>query len=123
MSRPVSEGAGDDWREGSEGGEDDSGDVGVGEVGVVVGSSSDTGSGGNTGLGIGTGNVSSAGGMCGSGRGETGSSAKLLVGAVVGVPSEGMDWDSGVVRVGVHGSNGGMVWPGRGETRSSSFPS
>jgi hypothetical protein len=35
--------------------------------------------------------VGSAGGVCGSGRGETGSNAKLLVGAVGGVPGEGLD--------------------------------
>ncbi len=34
--------------------------------------------------------MGSAGGVCGSGRGETGSNAKLLVGAVGGVPSEGL---------------------------------
>jgi hypothetical protein len=87
VSRPESEGAVDDCRES---GEDDSRDVGVGEVGVVVGSSSDTGSGGNTSF-IVTGDLGSTGGVCGSGSGETGSSTKLLVGAVDGMPSEGLD--------------------------------
>jgi hypothetical protein len=54
---------------------------------VVVGA----GSGGSTGSGIGAGDVGSAGGVYGSGRGETGSIAKHLIGAIGGVPGEGLD--------------------------------
>jgi hypothetical protein len=85
--RPESEGAVDDCREGCEVGENDSSSVGVGEVGVVVGSSSDTRSGGNTSSGIVTGDLGSTGVLCG----ETGSSTKLLVGDVGGVPGEWLD--------------------------------
>jgi hypothetical protein len=63
VPRPESEGAVDDCREGCEGGKDDSRDVGVGEVGVVVSSSSDTSSGGNTSSGIVTGDLGSTGGV------------------------------------------------------------
>jgi hypothetical protein len=62
--------------------------------------------------------VDSAGGVCGSGRGETGSIAKLHRWCA----RQRVGLRGGVVRVRVHGSDGVVVRPG-GRTRSSSFPS
>ncbi len=62
--------------------------VGVVGAGVSV-LDSDAGSGNDTSLCIGTGDVGSAGGVIGSGSGESGSSASVRVGATGGEAGEG----------------------------------